>query len=114
MGLGIGLCAWNLGRGARSREGIQKQGKGRQSQEEVQGERWEHPESGDRCGTGRGLGVPGRNTESIGRAQGPGKRCGFQKLMRGHGASEGRGSALPASDGVIVQVPANVPQDHGG
>ena len=27
------------------------------------------------------------------------------------GASEGLGSAFPASDGVIVQVPANVPQE---
>ena len=33
---------------------------------------------------------------------------------QGHwaGASEGLGSAFSASDGVIVQVPANVPQDH--
>lgn len=64
------------------------------------------------CGTGRGLGSRGSNTESIGRARGhertqiPGTNAGSWGWgLRAHGSA-------PASDGVIVQVPENVPQDH--
>ena len=87
LGRGQGIWGGALGPGKK----LQVQGNGKPSGEEARGQRWGHPEYREGCRTGRGLGVPGSNTESIGRARGPGNRHRFRGQKRGHGAGASGG-----------------------
>lgn len=122
--LGLGPWARNLGSGAGPRKGTRSPREGPGSRAGVS-----VPRSARSAGSERA----GREAELAGRVgsrrgtQNPqeergllGRDAGSQEGTRRRGGGDagwphpgrGRGSASPASDVVVVHVPANVPQDH--